>query len=344
MPEAAAVSGVRGVCEYGPGCRRVAWADSDRFRSTPAGTYPSAPTEKISLSEFAIERLDGMSVSTRTRFEVFKRDGFTCQYCGRHRDEDGVKLHIDHVIPVKEGGGDEIENLVTACQDCNLGKAAKLLDDRAPVTPIEQRVHALVERRRRLEEYVAEKAKLDADVNRAWDYWFDVWGAETLPKYHCPWKSTIRSYVEALGVGEVCEAMDIVDDHFSHVSNDAVRYLTGVLKRKLAESEGRVVPCTHCGKRIVLTHEQLAGAGEGATWIHTACREQREAAKPQQGPTCQECGKPLEQMQTIFCDPCWTEWFKSHPVDEDEEEWGFEPDEIDLEVKAWDDLAERAGF
>lgn len=42
------------------------------------------------------------AISKKTRFDVFKRDGFTCQYCGAHPPE--VVLHIDHIIAVAEGG------------------------------------------------------------------------------------------------------------------------------------------------------------------------------------------------------------------------------------------------
>ena len=55
------------------------------------------------------------------RFQVLKRDGFKCRYCGRPAD-DGVVLHVDHKVPRCEGGSDRIENLVAACADCNLGK------------------------------------------------------------------------------------------------------------------------------------------------------------------------------------------------------------------------------
>lgn len=58
------------------------------------------------------------------RFAVLHRDGFRCRYCGRG-EPDGVKLHLDHLVPVAAGGRSEIDNLVVACQDCNLGKSAR---------------------------------------------------------------------------------------------------------------------------------------------------------------------------------------------------------------------------
>jgi len=70
------------------------------------------------------------TISKGTRFSVFTRDNFTCRYCGRQSDV--VPLHIDHLIPVCEGGTNEIENLVTACADCNLGKSGKPITQHAP--------------------------------------------------------------------------------------------------------------------------------------------------------------------------------------------------------------------
>ena len=64
------------------------------------------------------------------RFEILKRDNFTCQYCGRNVKNHNVSLHIDHILPRKKGGTDKPENLITACQECNLGKADVLLEDR----------------------------------------------------------------------------------------------------------------------------------------------------------------------------------------------------------------------
>lgn len=57
------------------------------------------------------------------RNRVFKRDDYTCQYCG----ERGKKLECDHVIPVARGGLHDDDNLVTACFACNRSKRDKLV-------------------------------------------------------------------------------------------------------------------------------------------------------------------------------------------------------------------------
>lgn len=61
------------------------------------------------------------------RFSIMARDGFRCRYCGRSPQQDGVKLVVDHIIPKDKGGTDDPSNLITACQDCNIGKGSLLL-------------------------------------------------------------------------------------------------------------------------------------------------------------------------------------------------------------------------
>lgn len=56
------------------------------------------------------------------RWRIFNRDDFRCQYCGKTAIEDHVKLHLDHIKPRADGGTDDIDNLVTACEKCNIGK------------------------------------------------------------------------------------------------------------------------------------------------------------------------------------------------------------------------------
>jgi hypothetical protein len=65
------------------------------------------------------------TVPLTLRFEVFRRDDFRCTYCGRKPPE--VVLHVDHVNPWSLGGRTNINNLRTACSDCDLGKGARKL-------------------------------------------------------------------------------------------------------------------------------------------------------------------------------------------------------------------------
>jgi ribosomal protein S27AE len=62
-----------------------------------------------------------------TNFNIFQRDNFTCIYCGKSSIEDKVKLHVDHIYPLAKGGKATIENLVTACEKCNVSKQHTVL-------------------------------------------------------------------------------------------------------------------------------------------------------------------------------------------------------------------------
>ena len=82
-----------------------------------------------------------------TRFNLFLRDAFACQYCGAGED-----LTFDHVIPRSRGGRTTWENIVTACSPCNLHKGgrtpreADMIPRRRPVRPD---MHELQEHGRR---------------------------------------------------------------------------------------------------------------------------------------------------------------------------------------------------
>jgi 5-methylcytosine-specific restriction endonuclease McrA len=55
-----------------------------------------------------------------TRFNLFLRDRFSCQYCGRQKD-----LTYDHVVPRRQGGRTTWENIATACAPCNMKKGGR---------------------------------------------------------------------------------------------------------------------------------------------------------------------------------------------------------------------------
>jgi len=93
-----------------------------------------------------------MTVGKKLRFEVFKRDSFTCQYCGKSAPD--VILHADHIHPKSKGGLDDITNLVTSCADCNLGKGARELSDDSVIKKQQAQLEQLQERREQYERLV----------------------------------------------------------------------------------------------------------------------------------------------------------------------------------------------
>ena len=70
------------------------------------------------------------SLTNRERFEILKRDGFSCHYCGRRAPN--VELQIDHIEAVANGGTNDQSNLIAACFECNSGKSATSILDSAP--------------------------------------------------------------------------------------------------------------------------------------------------------------------------------------------------------------------
>lgn len=83
-------------------------------------------------------------ISKRVRFEVLKRDAFTCQYCGKSAPD--VILHIDHIKPVSKGGNNGILNLVTSCQSCNSGKSNVELSDDSSLRKQQKQLADLAEK------------------------------------------------------------------------------------------------------------------------------------------------------------------------------------------------------
>ncbi len=66
-------------------------------------------------------------ISESTKALVRERAGNRCEYCHLHQDESPLAtLHIEHIIPIKHGGSDDLENLALACIDCNLHKGPNL--------------------------------------------------------------------------------------------------------------------------------------------------------------------------------------------------------------------------
>ena len=72
-------------------------------------------------------------VAKLTRKELFLRDNYTCQYCGKQTKD----LTIDHVVPRHMGGPHRWENLVSACKTCNHRKGGRLLEE-ARMSPLKE--------------------------------------------------------------------------------------------------------------------------------------------------------------------------------------------------------------
>jgi hypothetical protein len=147
------------------------------------------------------------ALSEKTRFEVFKRDGFKCSYCGRSAPE--VLLHVDHIEPVAKGGTNDIFNLVTACADCNAGKSDRPLDDNGVLTKQVEQLQEVNARRQQVEMMMMWRKKLaniDADCVKQIA---GIWNAAGIALSEAG-KKTTRRIIKKYGFGAVMKATDDV--------------------------------------------------------------------------------------------------------------------------------------
>lgn len=176
------------------------------------------------------------AISKSRRFEVFKRDGFVCQYCGAHPP--AAVLHVDHIVPVAEGGGNEESNLVTACSACNLGKGARTLDS-APQS-LAERAAEVAEREAQIRGYAevmdARKERIQQDVWRVAEPFCDLHYSGEM-RLDRDWFTSIERFNEKLGVHRVEEAMGIALGRKPHSANQCFRYFCGVCWNWVREGE-----------------------------------------------------------------------------------------------------------
>jgi hypothetical protein len=170
----------------------------------------------------SIEQDDGArpTISKKLRFEVFKRDSFTCQYCGRRAPE--VVLHCDHIEPVANNGPTDILNLVTACIDCNLGKGARTLSDNAVLSKQLNQLAVLQEKREQMDMMLAWRRELDQldevpplELEKRWDELTGYMFTET-------GKQKIKKLLSRFGFDDVAAAMKIAVDQYTERGQDGV--------------------------------------------------------------------------------------------------------------------------
>lgn len=165
------------------------------------------------------------ALSKKTRFEVFKRDKFTCQYCGKSAPD--VILEVDHVVPVAEGGTDDMLNLVTACFDCNRGKGARELSDDAVIKRQKKQLDLLQERREQLE--MMYKWQLDLASDDSVQLSMVESMIKEVSGYYPDEQAlrTIRKHLEEFGFETVIEAVRIAFTRYEHETDDEWEHAFG---------------------------------------------------------------------------------------------------------------------
>ena len=155
-------------------------------------------------------------LSKAERYEILKRDKFTCQYCGAKAPD--VILEIDHIIPVAEGGTNETVNLITACRDCNRGKGKKMLTDTAAIDRQRKQLEDLSDMKEQNEMLIEWKRELMTMVESQIDSIEEqMLGLGFLKDNQClsrRGRAHIRDLINRFGFNEVYHAVEVAFDAY----------------------------------------------------------------------------------------------------------------------------------
>jgi DNA-directed RNA polymerase subunit RPC12/RpoP len=173
-------------------------------------------------------------VSKKLRFEIFKRDGFVCQYCGA--TPPGSVLHVDHIIPVALGGKNDQDNLITSCESCNLGKHA---------TPLSSVPESLLNKSERIAEQEAQIKGYNAVLQeRAWRIESEAWDVaralECNPKLESYSRAnlmSIKKFLERLPLQDVIDSAETAVGRHIYSKNRTFTYFCGICWSKIREAE-----------------------------------------------------------------------------------------------------------
>lgn len=147
------------------------------------------------------------TLSKKMRFEVFKRDNFTCQYCGKMAPN--VVLEVDHINAVANGGKNDIMNLITSCFDCNRGKGKNKLSDKKEIEIQQEQLKLLNEKREQLKLMLDWKKELlnfeNEQVEQAEEILEELTGM-TLTEYG---RNNFKKWIKQFGLIEIIECIEI---------------------------------------------------------------------------------------------------------------------------------------
>ena len=169
--------------------------------------------------------------SKKIRFEVFKRDGFQCAYCGKSPPT--VILEVDHIEPKSKGGKDDINNYITACFNCNRGKSNIPLD-KVPLK-IEDNIRILKAKEEQLQEYRKFIQKIERRIKREikqideiYSDQYDGWCFSEKFK-----NTSLRKFLQLLPKEEIIESLYIAILKFPVDQDRVINYFCGVCWRKI---------------------------------------------------------------------------------------------------------------
>lgn len=172
-------------------------------------------------------------ISKRTRFEIFKRDAFECQYCGAHPP--AAILEVDHIEAVANGGGNDADNLVTACFDCNRGKS----DVSLSIVPqsLSEKANEIKEREAQLLGYrEIMQAKLDRVEDDAWLVVRALFG-ESANSINRQYFQSIKNFNARLDLHVVLDSAQIARAKYMSSHRKLFLYFCGICWRRIRDED-----------------------------------------------------------------------------------------------------------
>lgn len=203
--------------------------------------------------------------SKRLRFEILKRDGHRCRYCGATAYE--RRLHVDHVIPESKGGTDDPANLVTACSDCNGGKSDILLDETK--LPAGETTEGMLEHAEQIREYLDAQREVSAARDEVREYLADVWRECFLSDPLKTWWAGLRAELTRHSIAQIEEAIEIASRKRLSNAVDQLKYYRGVLRKMRGGGDSPLVE-TLRSQVAELQAELESERGALACWINDA--------------------------------------------------------------------------
>ncbi|NMA06481.1 MAG: HNH endonuclease [Ruminococcaceae bacterium] len=133
-----------------------------------------------------------------------------------------VILEIDHISPVKDGGNDNILNLITSCFDCNRGKGARKLSDNQTLKKQQEQLKLINEKREQLKLLVQWKEELDAFENEQLEIIEDLFSESTGHHFSEHGKIRIKNTIKRYGFEETLECTKISIAQYYNGSNESI--------------------------------------------------------------------------------------------------------------------------
>ena len=200
-----------------------------RVRDSPspvrsqAALYCEGPT-LFSAHKGVHVTLNRKPLSKKTRFDVFRRDEFICQYCGN--TPPAVVLEVDHFCAVKNGGDNDIDNLITSCFDCNRGKGATNMSV-APQSVVEK-MESLREKEQQIKEFNKQIRAKRKRQDRQIESLSDILAEYKEHVFSDSFRESVRlNFIEVLTMEQMENAM-----HKACMKcgkpNEAVKYFCGI--------------------------------------------------------------------------------------------------------------------